>query len=34
MRATFKGGYTWSLWRADVATGRGQGDLAHAAGRR
>ena len=20
-RATFKGGYTWSLWRADVATG-------------
>jgi dipeptidyl aminopeptidase/acylaminoacyl peptidase len=24
MRATFKGGYTWSLWRADVATGDGK----------
>jgi len=29
VRATFKGGYTWSLWRADVATGAAR-ELWHA----
>ena len=32
-RATFKGGYTYSFWKADVATRRGAGGLAQPAGR-